>query len=279
MKYGIALLLITISITGSAQEEKPVPKDSVRVSIPGCSKGSAFVVTESPEGERTSIEIKTGRRFRLTGKKELLNEIKAREGYMIAVTGIVRRNDLEGPRRHLARRRPRAHRRRCPSIRERWRCEPSAAVDERDYRCGRIPAARRTLPKMNDVRPKPDTTSTGPTAARMPRGGRVRSCRARRIAGNRLERFIGVSSAHRVRVASNQSKRFEPRNGSASSHLLDTREPIGYERKSISRHAEARPPRGMRAAVLAGGSAKARTLHRRTHKGPPRGGPDSCWSG
>jgi hypothetical protein len=97
MKYGIALLLITISITGSAQEEKPVPKDSVRVSIPGCSKGSAFVVTESPEGERTSVEIKTGRRFRLTGKKELLNEIKAREGYMIAVTGIVRRNDLQGP--------------------------------------------------------------------------------------------------------------------------------------------------------------------------------------
>ena len=97
MKYGIALLLITISITVTAQEEKPVPKDSVRVSIPGCSKGSAFVVTESPEGERQSIEIKAGRRFRLTGKKELLNEIKAREGYMIAVTGIVRRNDLEGP--------------------------------------------------------------------------------------------------------------------------------------------------------------------------------------
>ena len=97
MKYGIALLLITISITSSAQEEKPVPKDSVRVSIPGCSKGSAFVVTESPEGERTSVEIQTGRRFRLTGKKELLNEIKAREGYMIAVTGIVRRNDLRGP--------------------------------------------------------------------------------------------------------------------------------------------------------------------------------------
>ena len=97
MKYGIPLLLLTIGIPLAAQEERPVPKDSARVSIPGCSKGSAFVVTESPEGERTSVEIKTGRRFRLTGKKELLNEIKAREGYMIAVTGIVRRNDLEGP--------------------------------------------------------------------------------------------------------------------------------------------------------------------------------------
>ena len=27
----------------------------------------------------------------------MLNEIKAREGYMIEVTGIVRKNDLQGP--------------------------------------------------------------------------------------------------------------------------------------------------------------------------------------
>ena len=94
MKYGIPALLISLGISLAAQEERPVPKDSVRISIPGCSSGSAFVVTESPEGERTSVEIQTGRRFRLTGKKELLDEIKAREGYMIAVTGIIRRNDL-----------------------------------------------------------------------------------------------------------------------------------------------------------------------------------------
>jgi hypothetical protein len=43
------------------------------------------------------VEIKTGRRFRLTGKKQLLDEIKVREGYMIEVTGIIRRNDLQGP--------------------------------------------------------------------------------------------------------------------------------------------------------------------------------------
>jgi hypothetical protein len=51
---------------------------------------------ESPEGERTSLEIRTGRRFRLTGKKQVLDEIKAREGYMIEVTGLVRKNDLQG---------------------------------------------------------------------------------------------------------------------------------------------------------------------------------------
>jgi hypothetical protein len=97
MRYGLPILFLIIGITAAAQEEKPVPKDSVRVTIPGCAKGSAFVVMESPEGERTSIEIKTGRRFRLTGKGDLLKEIKKREANMIAVTGIVRRNDLEGP--------------------------------------------------------------------------------------------------------------------------------------------------------------------------------------
>lgn len=97
MKYGIPLVAVLLGVALAAQEERPVPKDSARVSIPGCSKGSAFVVTESPEAERTSVEIKAGRRFRLTGKKELLNEIKAREGYMIEVTGIVRKNDLQGP--------------------------------------------------------------------------------------------------------------------------------------------------------------------------------------
>jgi hypothetical protein len=97
MKYGIPFLAVILGVALAAQEERPVPKDSARVSIPGCSKGSAFVVTESPEGERTSIEIQTGRRFRLTGKKQLLDEIKVREGYMIEVTGIVRKNDLAGP--------------------------------------------------------------------------------------------------------------------------------------------------------------------------------------
>jgi hypothetical protein len=97
MKYGIPFLAVILGVALAAQEERPVPKDSVRVSIPGCSKGTAFVVTESPEGERTSVEIRTGRRFRLTGKKDLMNEIKAREGYMIEVTGIIRKNDLQGP--------------------------------------------------------------------------------------------------------------------------------------------------------------------------------------
>ena len=116
------------------------------MSIPGCSKGSAFVVTESPEGERTSVEIKAGRRFRLTGKKDLLNEIKAREGYMIAVTGIIRKNDLAGHGHH-ARRRTGPHRRRFAGV-ERRQPDASASIGERDHRCRRIPPAGRAVPEV-----------------------------------------------------------------------------------------------------------------------------------
>src|SRR5215510_9554583 len=93
MKYGIPVLAILFTVALGAQERK-VPKDSTRVSIPGCSKGSAFVVTASPEAERTSTEIVSGRRFRLAGPKEVLNEIKKREGTIIEVTGIVKKSDL-----------------------------------------------------------------------------------------------------------------------------------------------------------------------------------------
>jgi len=93
MKFRILVLVIIFSVALAAQERK-VPKDSSRVSIPGCSKGSAFVVTASPEAERTSTEIVSGRRFRLSGPKDVLNEIKKREGTIIEVTGIVKKSDL-----------------------------------------------------------------------------------------------------------------------------------------------------------------------------------------
>jgi hypothetical protein len=78
----------------AAAQEKPVPKDSIRISIPGCSKGIMFTVTESPEHESRS-SVPPGRRFRLSGKKELLKEIRAREGGLIEVTGLIRKGQVD----------------------------------------------------------------------------------------------------------------------------------------------------------------------------------------
>ena len=75
-------------------QEKPVPADSMRLSIPGCSRGVVFTVVRSPEHESRSA-VAPGRRFRLAGPKALLDEIKAREGTVIEVTGLVRKGQLD----------------------------------------------------------------------------------------------------------------------------------------------------------------------------------------
>src|SRR6186997_747878 len=78
-------------------QERPVPSDSARVAIPGCAKGSAFVVSKSPEHEPTQTDIAPGRRFRLSGPKDVLNDIKKHEGRLIEITGLVRKASLQGP--------------------------------------------------------------------------------------------------------------------------------------------------------------------------------------
>ena len=95
MKTMCTVVLAGVLTAGlSGQQEKPVPKDSIRISIPGCSKGTAFTVMESPEHESRS-SVPPGRRFRLAGKKEMLKEIKGAEGQMIEITGLIRRGQLD----------------------------------------------------------------------------------------------------------------------------------------------------------------------------------------
>jgi hypothetical protein len=77
----------------SAAQEKPVPKDSTRVTVAGCAKGRAFVVRMREEPE-PSQAVAEGRRFRLEGPKKILEEIKKHEANMVQVTGIVRSSQL-----------------------------------------------------------------------------------------------------------------------------------------------------------------------------------------
>ena len=94
-------LLVTILVAGAglaaAQEERKVPSDSSRITIPGCAKDRSFIVGE-PEGrEITAPGIQPGRRFRLSGPRKVLDDIRKREGSMVEITGLVRKSDLAGP--------------------------------------------------------------------------------------------------------------------------------------------------------------------------------------
>jgi hypothetical protein len=96
MKWLRALALVFLSSGFStAQEQARVPKDSARIAIPGCSRDRVFIVADAPNHEPVGTRLEPGRRFRLAGKRELLDAIKAREGTMVEVTGLVRKADLE----------------------------------------------------------------------------------------------------------------------------------------------------------------------------------------
>src|ERR1700692_4062141 len=78
-----------------AQESKPVPKDSMRVSIPGCTRGYIFTAGRRTVDEPGSVSVPEGMHFRMNGPKKLMAEIKAQEGSMIALTGLTKKGQFE----------------------------------------------------------------------------------------------------------------------------------------------------------------------------------------
>ena len=77
------------------QEEKKVPKDSVRVSIPGCSKGYMFTAGRRTADEPGSADLPEGMHLRMNGPKKLMSEIKAHEGQMITITGLMKKGQYQ----------------------------------------------------------------------------------------------------------------------------------------------------------------------------------------
>jgi len=96
-KIALAVLLVSSAAVWSHAQEKKVPSDSARITIPGCAKDRRFIVGRTPAHETVRSGLEPGRRFRLNGKKPLLEEIKKQQASMIEVTGLVRQADLAGP--------------------------------------------------------------------------------------------------------------------------------------------------------------------------------------
>jgi hypothetical protein len=87
-------MIVAVAVSGAlalAQEKKPVPKDSARVSIPGCTHNYIFTAGRRTIEEPGSVSVPEGTHFRMNGPKKLINEIKAHEGSMIEITGITKK--------------------------------------------------------------------------------------------------------------------------------------------------------------------------------------------
>src|SRR5258705_1735396 len=88
----ITLAIAVLSQPLTAQRErKPVPKDSVRVSIPGCTKGYIFTVGPRTPDETSGRDIPEGMHLRMNVPKKMMAEIKAHEGSMIEITGLMKK--------------------------------------------------------------------------------------------------------------------------------------------------------------------------------------------
>ncbi len=73
-----------------------MPKDSRRLSISGCARGRVFTVGRDPEHE-VSFVMELGTKVRLEGNKKVLADIKAREGTMVELTGLMKQSDVAQP--------------------------------------------------------------------------------------------------------------------------------------------------------------------------------------
>ena len=93
MRTVAAIIFAVAALTTipAAQETKPVPKDSVRVAIPGCTKGYVFTAGPRTIEEPGTFEIREGMHLRMNGPKKLIAEIKAHEGSMIEIVGLMKK--------------------------------------------------------------------------------------------------------------------------------------------------------------------------------------------
>ena len=93
-----AVIVLAASLSWPSAQERPVPKDSTRLSISGCARGRVFTVDRNPEHEVSrSPTIEYGSKLRLQGQKKLLDEIKANEKSMVEITGLMKQSDIVQP--------------------------------------------------------------------------------------------------------------------------------------------------------------------------------------
>jgi hypothetical protein len=96
MKTFTLVFAVSLGVAALAQE-KPVPKDSERIFIPGCARNRMFTVGPRREDQPGRSDIAPGTRLLMNGPKQLLNQIKSNESNEIELTGLIRKSDLTQP--------------------------------------------------------------------------------------------------------------------------------------------------------------------------------------
>lgn len=96
LAVAVALVSGAVALRAQEKEPKPVPKNSVRVAIPGCSKGVQFLASRPAEDQPGGSAVPEGTVLRMNGPKPVMNEIKGHEGSRIEITGLIKKGQERG---------------------------------------------------------------------------------------------------------------------------------------------------------------------------------------
>jgi hypothetical protein len=94
MNIVVVFAAALLGVWVGAQETRPVPDDSVRVFLPGCTRGYVFTAGPRTEEHPGSPGIADGMHLRMSAPRETIDEIRRREGTMIELTGLVRKDQM-----------------------------------------------------------------------------------------------------------------------------------------------------------------------------------------
>jgi hypothetical protein len=92
---AIIAAIAVVSGSLAAQEYKPVPKNSMRVTVSGCTRGFVFTAGLRTQDEAGRADIPEGMHLRMNGPKKMIAEIRAHEGSMIEVTGLMKKGQYK----------------------------------------------------------------------------------------------------------------------------------------------------------------------------------------
>jgi hypothetical protein len=95
--FILTMLLLAAPIAAQEPEEKPVPDDSLRITAQGCLKGRVFTAispADPAEAEVVSNPDVSGRTFRVSGPKAVMQDVKKNNGNLVKVVGLIRKDAL-----------------------------------------------------------------------------------------------------------------------------------------------------------------------------------------
>jgi hypothetical protein len=85
------------TVAGQQEERPKVPKDSVLVTVTGCLKGRVIRASDVKQPDTTTGIVIRNHSFRLAGKKDVMQTVKAQDGNRVEVTGLIRKSSLIEP--------------------------------------------------------------------------------------------------------------------------------------------------------------------------------------